>query len=287
MKIQQVFQEIKNKLPSLKDSEIEFVLKSLLKKNKTQLYLSLDENINQIEQKKFFAFINRHQKGEPVGYILGELDFFQKTFSVKKPILIPRVDSEVLVIECLKLIQMYSLKKILEIGSGSGILSLSIAMTIKLNITAIDISSDAVFLGKKNLKKHKKTLAEIGSQMNFKKADIFNKQTPKNTYEMIFSNPPYISDAEMKNLPSEIKDWEDRLALWGGEDGLKFYRYFAKELKKWLVPKGWLVLEQGASQQKEINAIFKKQGWIFHSNHQDFSGRDRVCVFQNSSRLLN
>ncbi len=282
MKIQQAFQEIKKKIPSLKDLEAEFILKSLLKKNKTQLYLNFDTDLKKIEEKKLFAFVKRRQKNEPLGYILGKIDFFKRDFILKKPALIPRIDSEILIEECLKLIQKHNLKYLLEIGSGVGNLSLSLAMATKVKIAALDISATAIALSKKNKKKYIEELEKIGSQISFKKEDIFNKKTPKNAYEMIFSNPPYISDAEMKNLPSEIKDWEDRLALWGGADGLKFYMYFAKELKKWLIPKGWLVLEQGASQQKEIKAIFRKQGWIFYSSHQDFGRRDRVLVFRSA-----
>ncbi len=281
MKIQQAFQKIKKKKPSLKDLEIEFILKSLLKKNKTQLYLNFDTDLKKTEEKKLFAFIKRRQNNEPLAYILGKVDFFKRDFILKKPTLIPRIDSEIIITECLKLIQKHNLKYLLEIGSGSGNLSLSLAMATKVKIAALDISATAVALSKKNKKKYTHELEQMGSQISFKKADIFNKKTPKNAYEMIFSNPPYVSDAEMKNLPSEIKDWEDRLALCGGEDGLKFYRYFAKELKEWLIPNGWLVLEQGASQQKEIKAVFEKHGWSFYFSCQDLGERDRVLVFRN------
>ncbi len=280
MKIQQAFQEIKKISSSIKNSDIEFILKFLLKMSKTQLYMSFDENLTQTKQKQLFAIIKRYQSGEPLGYILGKIDFFRRDFLIKKPVLIPRIDSEVLVTECLKLIKKHSLKSLLEIGSGSGNLSISLASSSKVEITALELSADAIFLSKKNLKLHKTALEEIGSQILFKKTNILNEKAPKKPYEMIFSNPPYVSDSEMNKLPSEIKNWEDKLALWGGVDGLKFYYYFAKELQKWLVVNGWLVLEHGYQQKEKIIHLFKKQGWIFYSSCQDLGNRNRVLVFR-------
>ena len=281
MKIYQAFQEIKKKIPLIKDSDREFILKSLLKTNKTQLYLSFDKKFNQTKQKQLFSMLQRYQSGEPLGYILGEIDFLGMNFFIKKPVLIPRIDSEVLVEKCLNLIKKYNLKTALEIGSGSGNLSLSLATRTKINITAIDLSTSAIFVAKKNLKIHKEKLDKMGSKVIFRKADVFSELAPKNTYEMIFSNPPYVSCAEIEKLPSEIKDWEDKQALWGDKDGLKFYRYFSQELQKWLIPNGWLALEHGYQQKEKIIILFKKHGWNLYSSFQDLGKRDRGCIFRS------
>ena len=87
--------------------------------------------------------------------------------------------------------------------------------------------------------------------------------------------------AEIEKLPSEIKDWEDKQALWGDKDGLKFYRYFSQELQKWLIPNGWLALEHGYQQKEKIIILFKKHGWNLYSSFQDLGKRDRGCIFRS------
>ena len=285
-RVSTVFQNIKKKLASINrysnQLETEIILSYVLKKDKTTLYLNFEDNLNSKQLSQINELVKRRLQREPLAYIIEETNFYGRDFIIKKPVLIPRVDSEILVDAILNLPKKKTIITALEIGGGCGNLAISLACATKIKIDALDISQKAITISKLNAEKHKETLTAIDSKIEFQKANIFTSDiiSENKKYDLIFSNPPYISESEMNDLMPEVANWESKKALEAGSDGLKFYTYFAKKFRNLLKPNGWLVCEHGWQQKNQIVAIFKKYNWHFYASYQDLGQRDRVLIFQ-------
>ena len=189
-------------------------------------------------------------------------------FIVNENVLIPRADTEILVEEAIKLIQ--SKNHILEMCTGSGAIAISLAKYIKnVNITATDISKEALEIAKQNAKKLLKK-----QDIEFIQSDMF--ENVKNKYNIIISNPPYIKTEEIKEYKLQ---YEPKLALDGGEDGLRFYRKIIQEGIKHLKPEGIMLLEIGYNQKREVIEIIEKtQQYKEIYSKKDLFGNDRIIV---------
>lgn len=248
--------------------EVRIILATVLGKDPSYLMAHGDESISPNEEKLFFDILKRRKIGEPLQYILGETEFMMRRFFVESGVLIPRNDTEIAVEEMTKLIRKHSLKNFLEIGCGSGAVAITIALDTQASVTCTDISQKALEITKKNKKYHKAKLTVIYS-------DLFSNI--KNKFDIIFSNPPYIPSGEIDNLQIEVKDYEPRMALDGGKDGMDFYRFILKQAPLHLKEKGYIVFEIGHDQAPKILELmrdFKTQ--IL----QDFNGLDRVIIGQ-------
>jgi release factor glutamine methyltransferase len=226
-----------------------------------------DENI-----KRFFKLINQRVSGKPLQYILGKWKFMSKTFIVEEEVLIPREDTEIIVNVCYDLLKGMNSPRILELCSGSGIISIMLKDKFKdAKITAIEISTKAVDCMKKNLVLHGVKDVKILKQ------DVL-KFLPHNkeefSYDLIVSNPPYIPVSHIKFLQKEVKQ-EPQIALNGGDDGLLFYRAIAQRWSKYIKNTGNIVVEIGINQNESVENIFRDQGFetlVF----KDFYDIDRV-----------
>ena len=193
------------------DSEI--LLSSTLKLDRSQLLLNLDKRIENQEKKIFFNFIERRSKNEPIAYITGYKEFWKSKFKVNKNVLIPRPDTETIIEQVLNELDINSSKKILDIGTGSGCIIISILNERKKCFgVGIDISKNAVKLAKYNAK-----IQHIDNRIKFLNSDIDNFCGDK--YDLIISNPPYIKHHEINGLEKDIKNHEPKVALDGGIDG--------------------------------------------------------------------
>ena len=193
------------------DSEI--LLSKILNKSREEILINLDKKINKKKILAYKKYLQRRSKNEPVAYILEEKEFWSKKFNVNKGTLIPRPETELLVDKILK---VYEGKKItiLDIGTGSGCIILSLLSSLKnSNGIGVDISKNAIFTAKKNALKLKLTKRVKFFNKSFK--NIFGKK-----FDLIVSNPPYVERKDIKNLSDDIKRYEPRLALDGGNDGL-------------------------------------------------------------------
>ena len=248
------------------DSEI--LLSSALKLDRSQLLLNLNKIIKNQEKEIFFNFINRRIRNEPVAYITGFKEFWKNKFKVNKNVLIPRPETE-LIIEVVKKTGTYD--SCLDVGTGPGNIAITLVKEkLVKKVDAIDISKDALKVAHKNCKKH---------QINnicFYNVDFFNF-TLNTKYDLVVSNPPYISLEDYVTLDRQIKFYEPKIALTDGEEGLSFYRFFAKKLKQILKPKGQLVFEIGLENTQEtINDLFIKEGYKCNWE-KDLNGDYRVC----------
>ncbi len=242
--------------------------------NRIDLYLHFDKPLRQSELDIFKVFLKRRLTGEPVQYIIGETEFMGFKFKVDSRVLIPRPETELLVESVLKLLKKIKKPglKILEIGTGCGNISISIAKLFPdLEITAIDSSKSALEVAELNIKNH-------GLSQNIKLMfiNIFDDVPKLRNFDIIVSNPPYISIDEYQILSDEIKNFEPKIALTDGKDGLSYHYRIADIGRSLLNEIGWLFLEIGYDQKEEVVNILEKFGYFDVEVMQDYGGNDRI-----------
>lgn len=212
--------------------------------------------------------VARRETREPLQYILGETEFMGLAFHVEPGVLIPRQDTEILCEEALRRLSERGGGRVLDIGTGSGALAVSIAVHCKgAQVTAVDVSDDALRIAKENARR-------LGAQVRFVKSDLFAALSGE-TFDMIVSNPPYIPPSEMDELMPEVR-CEPELALRGGDDGLSFYRRITADAPGFLAPGGCLLFEIGWQQKDDVCALLDRRiGAPFAL--RDYGGNWRVC----------
>ena len=198
---------------------------------------------------RYEELLSRREKREPMQYILGETEFMGLTFHVEPGVLIPRFDTEVLCEEALRRLGGEK-HRVLDIGTGSGAIAVTIAkLAPACEVTAVDVSDTALRVACGNAERN-------GVKVRFVKSDCFNELTGE-TFHMIISNPPYIDEAEMKELMPEVLQ-EPELALFGGADGLDFYRRIIREARAHLASGGCLLFEIGWKQKDAVGALLRE-----------------------------
>ena len=252
--------------------ESELLLSKVLNKKREDLILN-SKNILKIKEiKKFNEFLLRRKRYEPIAYILGFKYFWKFKFITDKSVLIPRPDTELIVEESLKHIPKNISKKILDIGTGSGCIAISILKErSKCVVTGLDLSIKAINVAKSNAKLH-----HLGNKINFVNIDI-DKYNSYN-YDLIISNPPYINSIELNRLDDDIKFHEPKLALSGGIDGFKSIKKVVVRSNKLLKRNGKLILEIGSKQKFKTMKILKENGYYVNKISKDLSGKDRCIV---------
>jgi release factor glutamine methyltransferase len=258
------------KIPShILDSEI--LLSKTLNKSREEILVNLDQKINKKNILVFKEYLNRRSKNEPIAYILEEKEFWSKKFNVSKDTLIPRPETELLVDELLKI---YEGKKIsiLDMGTGSGCIIISLLSNLKDSIgTGIDISKNAILIAKKNALNYK--LSNRAKFLNKSLENVFSKK-----FDLIVSNPPYIERKDIKNLSEDIKRYEPRVALDGGNDGLDLIKKVIYKSKNILKFNGMLALEIGNEQIKKVSKILIDNNFRIKHVIKDYKNNVR-CVF--------
>ena len=262
--------KIKNIFSHRLDSEI--LLSNILKKRREELLINLDKKVSFNNIRQFKKIISRRSLNEPIAYILKNKEFWSKNFIVNRNVLIPRPETELMVE---KIIKIYEKKDIfiLDIGTGTGCILLSILSELKKSRgVGIDISSQAVNIAKKNL-----NILNLPNNIKFKVKslnDIYNYR-----FDLIVSNPPYIMTKDIKNLEEDIKKFEPKLALIGGDDGLKFYREYSNTLQNLMNKKGYFVCEIGINQRQDCEEIFQNSGLHLTNTVHDLQGIERILSF--------
>ena len=224
------------------------------------------------------AAVRRVIAGEPLAYILGEWEFYGLPLYINKSVLIPRDDT--CAVAALAIKHALFLKKdprILDLCTGSGCIGLAVASRVKdARVTLADISKDALAVAKKNI-----VLNHLSGRVACVQADALKKPMPfLGKYDLIVSNPPYIPQCEMAELPVSVKDHEPHLALAAGEDGLDFYRAIAKNYTAALNPGGCLCFEFGEGQGDDVCRILENNGFTILERTRDYNDRERAVVAQ-------
>ena len=262
--------------PNLK---VKMLLSDVLNKTKEYLIIHDEEEVNENEKKVFLEKIERLRNYEPIQYILNRQEFMGFSFSVNENVLIPQQDTENLVEEVLHIADKLDKDineeiRILDLCTGSGAIAISIAKLLgkKVLVYASDISAEALKVAEEN---------SMNNMVNiyFFKYNLFEKISNLYKFDIIVSNPPYIETKKIENLPEEVKR-EPKIALDGGEDGLKFYKEISKEAKKYLLENGYLAFEIGYNQREYVESILKQDRYKNIYSRKDLSGNDRVVIAQ-------
>lgn len=214
----------------------------------------------------------RRLKGEPVDRIVGEKEFFGLSFLLNDATLVPRPETELLVVRTLALLEGRHHKSILDLGTGTGCIAISVlSESPSTTAVVVDASGEALSIAAANAKRHK-----VGKRFDARQGSWFDPLQVGERFDVIVSNPPYIATETIGTLATEVKDHDPRLALDGGADGLDAYRAILAEAPMWLKPDGWLVVEIGADQGPSVKAMFQGAGFEDVVIEKDLAGLDRV-----------
>ncbi len=258
-----------NNIPSYK-IDCEILMSQTLNISREEVLLNLEKDIKKEERKKYLNLINRRKKNEPIAYIIKNKSFWRDKFITNKNALIPRPDSEHLVEQTLKIIKKNQSKRILDVGVGSGCLSISILKErLYCKCDAIDLSKNALKLAKINGNLH-----QLSDRIKFYKRDVDNFCNDK--YDLVISNPPYINKHKIKYLDSII--YEPKIALDGGLDGLEIIKKVISKSKHLLKINGKLILEIGYDQKYKVIKLLKEKNFFINKIIKDYSNYARCIV---------
>ena len=260
---------LKNNNISSYKIDCEILMSQILKISREELILNLEKEVDLKDRKKYFDFICRRKKNEPIAYITSNKSFWRDKFLIDKNVLIPRPDSEHLVEQTLKLIKKDQTKRILDVGVGSGCLTISILKERPYcKCDAIDASKKALKLAKINANLH-----QLANRIKFYKTDVDNFCNDK--YDLIISNPPYIKKHKIKYLG--VINYEPKIALDGGLDGLEVIKKVISKSKYLLKLNGKLILEIGSDQKYKVTSFLKKKNFFINKIIKDY-GKNTRCI---------
>ena len=220
----------------------------------------------------FHSGLNRRLQGEPIQYILGSTEFYGRKFAVGPSVLIPRPETESLVEWAADIGNRQTAPRILDIGTGSGCIAVSLALEVPgSEVRAIDCSREALAVARSNA-------STLGASVDFERTDVLNDAIPDPPYSLIVSNPPYVPVEEMEEMQREVRDYEPHVALFAGRDPLLFYRKFAETLRTTLRSGGYIGMEIHAQFGPEVAKLFVDNGWRNVTVKEDLAGMDRFVV---------
>ena len=261
----------KNKIanPQL-DSEI--LLSNSIKRDKKHIILNPKETLNSEQLEKFNSLIERRKKGEPIAYLINKKEFWKDEFFVNKDVLIPRPDSELIIEQVLKIYLKDVQLQVLDIGTGSGCILLSI-LKERSNFygTGIDISKKSINISKFNAKQ-----LNLTNRVKFFHSSVDNFNNGK--YDIIVSNPPYIEQLSLKYLERDVVNFEPKLALSGGFDGFSKIRKVINKASILIKKNGKFILEIGFNQKNKVIKILKEEGFYVNKAIKDYGNNDRCII---------
>lgn len=247
-----------------------------------QLYTAFEEVVAEDVRGKFREFVKRRAEGMPVAYIVGHKEFYSLPFKVTQDVLIPRPETEHVVIAVLDHLKAMNVAapQVVDIGTGSGCIAISVAKHAPTaQVTAIDISPAALAIAKENA-----ATSGVSERVTFVESDLLTKIPAQPTLDLVVSNPPYVTEAEWGKLEPNVRDFEPKTALVGGATGLEITAKLVTQAAERLKPGGWLVLEIHAGLQKQTEELLAKNGGFQKiSTSKDLAQLPRVVQGQRLS----
>ena len=254
--------------------DVETLLQKVLGVDRLYILLNLDRVLSNDEEQLFNKFIEERLNNRPIAYIVGNREFMGLDFYVQEGVLIPRPDTEILVEEVIELAKDKGKVNILDIGTGSGAITVSLAKYLEnAKVTSVDISDIALEIGKRNAMEN-----NVVDRIDFIKSDLFSALDKNVKFDIIVSNPPYIKREVIETLDKQVKDFEPYNALEGGIDGLDFYRAITTQAKDFLKEGGILAYEVGHDQSEDISKLMEMDGYTNIYTRKDLQQIDRVVI---------
>ena len=263
---------LRNKFIPSHQLDSEILMAKTIKKDRNYILLNAHNNINKNELNYFYELIKQRSLGNPVSYLTKVKSFWNSEFFITKDILIPRPDTELVVENILRLTKQKSKINILDIGVGSGCIIVSI-LKERANFlgTGIDLSKKCLIISKKNAIAHK-----VSSRLKLYKSDVDKFNLGK--YDLIVSNPPYIKKCKIKYLEKDVAEFEPKLALIGGLDGLSEIRKVIKKSSELIKKNGKFILEIGFDQKNKVINLLNKEGFYINRVQKDLANNDRCII---------
>ena len=268
----QAFKELSNSNIKNANLDCEVLLSNIINKDREYVILNLKKNLDKKYIDIFNNLIDRRKKSEPIAYLINKKEFWKEIFYIDKNVLIPRPDTEHIVEEVLKLTQNNSKSHVLDIGTGSGCILLSILKERKNFIgTGIDISKKCIKVSKYNAKR-----LELDNRTRFYISDVDNFLIGK--YDVVVSNPPYIENLNLKYLDRDVVNFEPKLALSGGRDGFSEITKVINKTSGLIKKNGVFVLEIGHNQKNKVAEKLKAKGFYIKKVLKDYGKNDRCII---------
>ena len=261
----------KNKIPS-PQLDCEILLSDLIKRDKKHIILNPKEILSSEKLGKFKILIERRKKREPIAYLINKKEFWKDEFFVNEDVLIPRPDTELIIEQVLKIYSKDAQLQVLDIGTGSGCILLSI-LKERPNFygTGIDISKKSINVSKFNTKQ-----LNLMNRVKFFHSSVDNFKIGK--YDLIVSNPPYIELFKLKYLEKDVFNFEPKLALSGGFDGFSKIRKVIIKASTLIKKNGKFILEIGFNQKNKVKKILKEEGFFVNKAIKDYGNNDRCII---------
>jgi release factor glutamine methyltransferase len=263
--------------PDRARQDAETILLHVLEQSRAWLLAHSEEEIDHSDAIRYEVLILLRYKGEPIQYIAGQTEFYGLPFHVNRSVLIPRPETEHLVEKVLGLAASFNAPRIVDVGTGSGCIAVTLAHHLPhAHITAIDISSKALASASESA-----FLNRVSSRIRFLEGDLLAPVADE-PFEIVVSNPPYVSSADRESLTVEVRDYEPELALFAGEDGLAIYRRLIPAAHAALIPGGFVALEIGYGQDAAIRDLLAESGFEEIEFVPDLQGIPRVACGKRS-----
>jgi release factor glutamine methyltransferase len=267
----------------------EILLAHQLDVDRVKLYLRFDQPLHDEEVTGYRSLIKRRLSREPIQYITGVQEFWSMDFTVGPQVMVPRPETELLVEHALALCRQKrstegSCGRILDLGTGCGAIAVAIARELEgVAVWASDVSQDALDMARRNAIKH-----GVEGRIEFVLSDLWqNLSNQELTFDVIVSNPPYIKSEAMDSLPPEVRDYEPRHALDGGEEGMRYIRDIIQEAPRHLNPGGWILLEMDPDQtNKALGMIEASNSYLKMVRLKDYSHNHRVVMAQTIDEAM-
>ena len=256
-------------------SDVEWIIATVLGVSRAEAKLTKFFTPKQAQE--ILKATSMRASGKPLSAIFGFVEFYGLKFDVNKKVLAPRMETEILVEEVLKYLKEHKNAEVLDLGTGSGAIAVTIAKFSNAKVSAIDVSKQALQTAKTNAEKN-------GVKVEFIESDMFSKLKNRKKFDVIVSNPPYIRTLDIVGLDEEVKNYDPSLALDGGEDGLKFYRIIAQQAPQHLTKGGMLFLEIGQGQFKDVEKLLSEAGFVDISSKKDYAKIVRVVKAKYDKR---
>lgn len=245
------------------------------------LYTAFNDEVDEDTRRRFREYVKRRAAGEPVAYLIGRREFYSLSLNVSRDVLIPRPETEHLVVEALDCIERLGprnrLIQVADVGTGSGAIALAVAKhSLQCHVTALDISDAALMIARANIEQ-----LELAERVSVQKSDLLDDVPADTRFDLILSNPPYVSQSEWMTLRPDVKDHEPHLALVGGPSGTEIIERLVPQAADRLQPEGWLIMEISPMIESRVQDIIRDNGF-FHppTVQKDLSGLVRIVKSQ-------